>query len=63
MFDGKNLGCMNQRNTTNTEMVQGTPYILLNKPTPRGKKRLTEETGRWRKVLKAIGRILGETAE
>jgi PadR family transcriptional regulator PadR len=33
------------------------------KLTPAGKKQLTEETQRWRKVVTAIGRILGEAAE
>jgi transcriptional regulator len=31
--------------------------------TPTGKKQLTEETRRWRQVVTAIGRILGEAAE
>src|SRR5262244_1204420 len=33
------------------------------KLTPAGRKQLTEEARRWRRVVRAIGRILGEAAE
>lgn len=33
------------------------------KLTPAGKKQLTAETNRWRSVVAAIGRVLGEAAE
>jgi len=33
------------------------------KLTPAGKKQLNEETRRWRQVVTAIGRVLGEAAE
>ena len=33
------------------------------KLTAAGKKQLTAETNRWRQVVAAIGRVLGETAE
>jgi len=44
----------------NGEMVQGTLDMLL---TAAGKKQRTAEINRWRLVVRASGRVLGEAAE